>query len=135
MSDHYHALIWIDHHEARIFHFNANDADRELVRSSQPHQHLHHKANSPGSGHAALDNTFLHEVAQALTPAGAILITGPGSAKTELSSYVQRSHPDLARRISGVETVDHPTDRQLIALARSFFQMDVRPPRPSLSGQ
>jgi hypothetical protein len=62
------------------------------------------------------------------------LITGPGSAKTELSSYIQRTHPDLARRISGIETVDHPTDAQLLAHARSFFKKEYRehaqvPPR------
>jgi hypothetical protein len=61
-----------------------------------------------------------------LASAGAILITGPGSAKTELSSYIQHAHPDLARRVCGVETVDHPTDGQLLALARSFFEKDDR---------
>jgi hypothetical protein len=27
MSEHVHAVVWIDHHEARIFHFNASEAD------------------------------------------------------------------------------------------------------------
>jgi len=126
MADHYHALIWIDHQQARIFHFDASGPDREVVRSTHPHQHLHHKANSGDSGHALPDQHFLKEVADALAPAGAILITGPGSAKTELMSYIQRTHPDLARRVSGVDTLDHPTDRQLAALARSFFEKDAR---------
>ena len=126
MSDHYHALVWIDHQQAKIFHFDASGADRETVRSSHPHQHLHHKANSQDSGHAALDTSFLRHIADALVSAGAILIIGPGSAKTELAAYIQRAHPDLARRVSGVQTVDHPTDGQLIALARSFFKADDR---------
>lgn len=126
MTDYYHALVWIDHHEAKIFHFDASGSDREVVNSSHPHQHLHHKANTVGSGHAAVDISFLKEVAVALTPAGAILITGPGTAKTELSHYIQRTHPEVARRISGVDTVDHPTDRQLVALARTFFKKDDR---------
>ena len=126
MAEHYHALVWIDHHQAKIFHFDASGADRELVHSTNPHQHLHHKANSQDSGHAALDKPFLRQVAEALAPAGAILITGPGSAKTELSNYIQLTHPDLARRVSGVETVDHPTDNQLVALARTFFKADDR---------
>lgn len=124
MAEHYHALVWIDHHEAKIFHFDASGADREVVHSTNPHQHLHHKANSSDSGHAPLDKPFMRQVAEALAPAGAILITGPASAKTELSHYIQLNHPDLARRISGVETVDHPTDKQLVALARSFFKKD-----------
>jgi stalled ribosome rescue protein Dom34 len=134
MAEHYHALVWIDHHQAKIFHFDASGADRELLHSTNPHQHLHHKANSQDSGHAAVDKQFLRQVAEALAPAGAILITGPGSAKTELDHYIQLTHPDLARRISGVETVDHPTDKQLVALGRSFFNKDDRmhsqiPPR------
>ena len=24
MATHYHAVVWIDHHEARVFHFNAD---------------------------------------------------------------------------------------------------------------
>ena len=27
MSAHYHAVVWIDHREARVFHFNASDAE------------------------------------------------------------------------------------------------------------
>lgn len=126
MSDHYHALVWIDHQQAKIFHFDASGADREVVNSTHPHQHLHHKANAPDSGHAPPDQKFLQEVAAALAPASAILITGPGSAKTELMSLIERAHPELARRVSGVDTLDHPTDRQLAALARSFFEKDAR---------
>jgi stalled ribosome rescue protein Dom34 len=125
MSDHYHALVWIDHQQAKIFHFDASGADREVVRSTHPHQHLHHKAHSPDSGHVPPDQKFLHEVADALAPAEAILITGPGSAKTELMSYIHRAQPELARRVSGVDTLDHPTDRQLAALARAFFDKDA----------
>lgn len=126
MTSSYHALVWIDHQQARIFHFDANGSDLEVVRSSHPHQHLHHKANSRDSGHAALDIRFMSEVADALDSAGAILITGPAGAKTELASYIRRARPDLGRRISGVEAVDHPSDGQLVALARTFFDKDDR---------
>ncbi|HEY0341355.1 MAG TPA: hypothetical protein VGC34_11165, partial [Steroidobacteraceae bacterium] len=82
MSDPYHALVWIDHQQAKIFHFGVTGADLEVVRSSHPHQHLHHKANAPDSGHVPLDVHFLQDVTQALAPAQAILITGPAGAKT-----------------------------------------------------
>jgi hypothetical protein len=126
MTSPYHALVWIDHQQAKIFHFDASGSDREVVRSSNPHHHLHHKANSPDSGHTALDTRFMSQVSDALASAGALLITGPAGAKTELASYIRRTHPDLARRISGVEAVDHPTDGQLVALARTFFEKDDR---------
>ena len=126
MSEHYHALVWIDHQEARIFHFNTVEAERTSVRSSHPHQHLHHKANTPGSGHAPVEEAFLERVVQALGRAGAILITGPGSARKELAQHIARVHPQLASRISGVEPLDHPSDGQLLALARRFFRADDR---------
>ena len=59
MADHYHALVWIDHREAKVFQFNATDVERAEVRSTHPHQHIHHKANSGDSGHAPLDKEFL----------------------------------------------------------------------------
>ena len=36
MTTHYHAVIWIDHHEARIFHFNATDVDLMVLSPDRP---------------------------------------------------------------------------------------------------
>jgi hypothetical protein len=126
MSQHYHALIWIDHHEARIFQFNATAVDSTMVRSAHPHEHIHHKANARGSGHAPVDEGFLERVTQVVMPAGAILITGHANAKKELAAHIARVHPDLSKRIAGVETLDHPSDGELVALARKFFRADDR---------
>ena len=59
MTDHYHALVWIDHREAKVFHFDATDVERTSIRSDHPDQHLHHKANSGDSGHVGVDKEFL----------------------------------------------------------------------------
>jgi stalled ribosome rescue protein Dom34 len=126
MSNHYHAILWIDHQQAKVFHFDATDADRTTVRSTHPHQHIHHKANAGDSGHAPVDTTFLKHVAAALSGAGAILITGPASAKKELATYIEQEQPSLFKRISGVETLDHPTDGALVAFARRYFKADDR---------
>jgi hypothetical protein len=126
MPDHYHTIVWIDHQEAKVFHLGREEADEGSVRSTHPHEHLHHKANSTGSGHAPVDHAFLERVVQAVSGSGAILITGPASAKDELAAHLRLRHPNLAKLISAVETVDHPTDGQLIALARKFFRADDR---------
>jgi stalled ribosome rescue protein Dom34 len=126
MSRHYHAIVWIDHQQAKVFEFDATAVDHTTVRSSNPHLHLHHKANSGDSGHAPVDKPFLKRVAEAISHAGAILITGPAGAKTELASYIQSNEPDLAKRISAIETMDHPTDGALVAFARRFFRADDR---------
>ena len=122
MSQHYHAIVWIDHHEARVFHFNANDVERLALHPDHPTRHIHHKANSIGSGHDESDRNFFQAVTDSIASSGAILITGPANAKTELLKYIHSYEPKLMRAIIGVETVDHPTDAQLVAYARQYFK-------------
>jgi len=55
MTTHFHAVVWIDHHEARVFHFSRTEVDSLVLHPNNPTQHIHHKANSIGSGHAAED--------------------------------------------------------------------------------
>jgi stalled ribosome rescue protein Dom34 len=126
MSTHYHAVVWIDHKQAKIVHFNAEASDPEVVHSSSAHVHLHHKRNSIDSGHAPVDKKFLEQVAAAIAQSGAILIVGPASAKIELQTFLKHAHPSIAARISAVEPMDHPTDGQLLAHARHFFRADDR---------
>jgi stalled ribosome rescue protein Dom34 len=122
MNGHYHAIVWIDHQQAKIFQFDATDVDSTVVRSSHPHQHIHHKANSGDSGHAPVETDFLKRVAEHLTNAGTILITGPANSKRDLATYLEERQPAIAARIAGVEPLDHPTDGELLNLARTFFK-------------
>src|SRR5262249_28405206 len=95
MSTHFHAVVWIDHHEARIFHSSAPEADSLLIHPDHPARHLHHKAHSIGSGNAAEDEAFLQRVAEAISDAGAVLVTGPADEKTELMKHIRRHAPAL----------------------------------------
>ena len=121
-SHHHHAVIWIDHREARVFHFNPTDVERLVVHPEHPTRHIHHKANCIGSGHAAADQEYLQAVAESVADAGAILITGPANAKTELIKHLHRHSPSRINAIAGVETVDHPSDAELVAHARTYFK-------------
>ena len=130
IQQHFHAIVWIDHHQAKVFRFNAKDVDRDVIRPHDPTVHLHHKANTVGSGHASVDKEFLRHVTASLSGAGAIMIVGPASAKTELAAYLTTHAPDLSSRVSIVEAVDHPSDGELVALARKFFRASdrIQPP-------
>ena len=119
---HYHAVVWIDHREARVFHFSPTDIERLTLHPDHPTKHIHHKANSMGSGHAAVDHDFLQAVAESIADAGAVLITGPANAKTELVKHIQQRDARMMPAIVGVETVDHPSDGQLVAFARKYFK-------------
>jgi stalled ribosome rescue protein Dom34 len=118
---HYHAVIWIDHREARVFHFSPTDVEKLVLHPDHPTQHIRHKANSIGSGHAVADNEFLHAVAESIADAGAVLITGPANTKAQLIKHIDQHDHRLMKAIAGVETVDHPSDAQLVAYARHYL--------------
>ena len=116
-----HAVIWIDHKEAHVIHFDADDSASEVIKTRSTHLHLHHKSGSTGSGHSGAEKHYLHAVVEAVADAREILVVGPGSAKLELIRHAEKHDPKVAPKILGVETVDHPTDRQLLAYARKYF--------------
>ena len=116
-----HAVIWIDHQEAHVIHFDSQASDSEVIKTRSTHPHLHHKSGSSGAGHTGADKSYLHAVAEAVADAAEILIVGPGSAKLEWLRHVEKHDPKVAQKILGIETVDHPTDRQLLAYARKYF--------------
>jgi len=126
MNNHTHSLVWLDHRQAKIFGFDAETHTTSLVHSTHPHENLHHKANSADSGHAPVDKIFLEAIAHALPATGPILIAGPSSAKTELHTHLLHRHRDIAARVSDVKPLDHPTDGELLAFGRHFFDADDR---------
>jgi hypothetical protein len=125
---HYHAAVWIDHHEARIFDFSATEANSRAVRPDNPTRHLHHKAGVIGSGHAREDQDFLRRVTSAIAEAGVILIAGPANAKGELIKHMRRHAPDVYAKVAAVEIVDHPSDREFLDHARRYFRADRQTP-------
>ncbi|MCC7273879.1 MAG: translational machinery protein [Alphaproteobacteria bacterium] len=119
---HFHAVIWLDHREAKVFRFNAENAEKTALHAHDQHHHLHH-----GKGHlmgrrSAPDQEFLDSILSAAKDAHEILVVGPGSAKMELIKHAHQKEPALAERLVGVETIDHPTDNQILAHARTYFE-------------
>jgi stalled ribosome rescue protein Dom34 len=123
MPTHFHAIVWIDHSQARIFHIGLFGDDEIVLHPHLPTRHLHHKANTIGSGHTAPDLKFLAQVMDAVRDAGQILITGPSTAKTELARYLRQQDSKIGDRIVAVEASDHPSDGEIIAYARQYFGM------------
>ena len=115
-----HAAVWLDHQEAKIFHIDAEPDDAEVLH---PRQHVRrHPAQTAERNHPADEQHFFHDVAKALNDADEILVLGPSTAKLELIKHVYKHDPTLEPKIVGVETVDHPTDRQLVAFVRRYFR-------------
>jgi hypothetical protein len=127
-AGHHHALVWIDHHEAKIFRFDSDVAEstQHIIRDEHSPQHLHHKANSIGSGHVPVSHPYLESVAMDILDAKAILIVGPSSAKHEFYQHIGHHHPALLNSIVGVESMDHPGDGPLLAHAAQSFRAAAR---------
>lgn len=117
-----HAIAWLDHREARIASFSLGSSHLIEVHSHSPERRIHRKAREIGSGKAADDHRMFDEIAASLCDVREVLVAGPGNAKTAFVAYVKTHHGELAERIVGVETLDHPTEGQLLAHARKAFR-------------
>ncbi len=115
----HHSVVWLDHNEARIFKFVGEGVDEIDVHAENKRAHIHGK--KAVSGQREEDAHYLHTIAQALSDSREILVVGPSTAKLELVKHLHAHHAALVPRIIGVETVDHPTDGQIVAYARKYF--------------
>lgn len=118
---HFHAVVWLDHSEAHVMHIAPDDVEKSVIHPAQPHHKLHAKGGAVGSGRMAEDQHFYHAVVEALKGAQEILVVGPAQAKLQLIKHIHAHDPAVAKKLVGVESVDHPTDGQLVAYARKYF--------------
>ena len=109
----FHAVVWMDHHEAHVLMF-----DREHVESQRIQSRSHHKHQGK-TGDAA---TFHGDVARALNGCREVLLTGPGAARNEFREWCQAHAKATAGAIVDSIATDHPSDKQLVALARQYFR-------------
>ncbi|MFZ6641758.1 translational machinery protein [Undibacterium sp. TC4M20W] len=120
-------LVWIDHVQAHIIHFNADTAETDIIHTHSTHPHLHPKAGNVGAGRAPEDTQYFDDIAAKLKDSLEILIVGPGSEKLELMKYLLKHHDAIAQKVVSVETVGHPSDAQLLAYARIYFLKEIKP--------
>ncbi len=121
-----HAVVWIDHKEARVFHVAKKTADEVTILSPQHHVHRHPKGQGEAREHPDDAKRFFHEIAGSLKGIDAILIVGPSSAKLELFKYLHEHDRAVGDNVVGVESADHPTDGEIVARARSYFRASDR---------
>lgn len=133
----YHAIVWLDRSEAHVIMFDREHVESERIKSRSQHkatgghvgshQGMHGRGDSasghhsPQGGHASHDETYYHSVAEALKGVHEILVTGPAQAKDEFKAHCERHDKDIAKAIIGVISSDHPSDGQLVAMAKQYF--------------
>lgn len=122
-----HVAVWLDHREARVFHFHP-ESDVEFTVAGPPHNdhHKHTRGQEGLKEHPEDAKRFYHELMSQLQGAEQLLIAGPGVAKLEFSRYLHEHDQTLEKRIVGIETVDHPSDGQLVQFATTYFKRTDR---------
>lgn len=126
MSSNRHIAVWIDHQEARIFHIDAAKLDEHTVAAPAHHLHRHPKGPTAEHNHPDDMHHFFQAVAHELQGAERILIVGPSTAKLQFVRYAHKHDPKVESHVVGLETIDHPTDKQLVAYAKQYFAADDR---------
>lgn len=110
----FHAVVWTDHQSAQVLQF---DPEHVTVKKVQAHSHPTAQHNSA----VRTEHEFFGELCDSLEGIAEVLVTGSRTALADLRHYVDKHRPQTAARIVGYEVVDHPTEKQLVALARKFF--------------
>lgn len=111
-------IVYMDHEHAKIFKMKPTGPD-EVSMERREVRHHHNNEAAKHKDH----NPFYHSVANELKTASEILVLGHGTAKQEFIHHLENHHhADVAKKVVGVEAVDHPTDNQILAFARKFFQ-------------
>jgi peptide subunit release factor 1 (eRF1) len=119
--------IWIDHREALLVAFVADQLQREeeLVSEVRPHTHgggwSQHRFEA--HRHETLKH-FYEEVIQHLGMVDEILILGPGQAKHELRARIEH-HKGLKGKVVEIASADQLTAAELVAQAKGFFKIDL----------
>lgn len=116
-----HVIVWMDHQKATIIDFSVDDRHVLHLASEHPRQ-LHRKSGPMGPGRAPDDRHFFDEIAAAVGGSSEILVTGPGTAKVAFMTDLEKRHPAVAKLVVGVESLDHPSDGELLAYAKRYFR-------------
>jgi len=109
----FHAVVWLDHTQAHVLMFDKEHVESQRVKAR--HQH------TPKHGHVGADKDFFAQIVQSLQGVAGILVTGPANAKIEFRDYCKHHAHAVDKAIVDVVSADHPTDAQLVAMARQYF--------------
>lgn len=132
-----YAGVWIDHKKAVIV--SIDKAQQHMVRvESEVERHVRVKGGSRASTPYGPQDVvsekkrdekykrqlreYYQEVIGAIQDARKIFIFGPGEAKIELETEMEKKQ-GLRDNIAGIEPADKMTDAQILAQVRKFYGM------------
>jgi stalled ribosome rescue protein Dom34 len=110
-------VVWLDHQEAKMFGLSSQGIQSHLLAKKN-------HGSKRGKDHHDGLMAFYRELADFLTQsASEVLLLGPGTAKTEFLHFLERHRFELLQqRVVGVKSVDHPSEKEILAESRAFFR-------------
>ena len=121
----YHAVVWMDHSEAHVVMFDREHAQAQRIRSRSHHKH---------QGKTEDTSAFFGSIAKALAEKREVLLAGPGLARNQFRDWSEKHCPAVAQVVVDSVAADHPSDAQLVAMARQYFKkFDKLAADPSLA--
>jgi stalled ribosome rescue protein Dom34 len=113
MSLHY-AVVMIDHNHAQVLQFDAEHLQSQKIKSHGQHTRQHGNV-------VRTEHEFFSEVCDALGGIAEIIVTGGHTAQADFKHYIGKHRPALMKQIAGWETINRPSEAQLLALAKKHF--------------
>ncbi|MEQ1757273.1 MAG: hypothetical protein ABL986_03070 [Vicinamibacterales bacterium] len=120
--------IWIDHQQAVVIFASQDHATARTVKSHVA-AHPHFGGSQMGGGEKKYEerfeqqlNHFYDEVIGQLGHPDSMLILGPGEAKTQLATRLERVKALAGAKVS-VEAADDLTEPQIIARVKQHFDL------------
>lgn len=109
----FHAVVWMDHSQAHVLMFDKEHVEAQRVKARQQH--------TPKHGHVGADKDFFKAIAVSLEGVSEVLLTGPANAKIEFRDWCKHNAHAVDKAVVDVVNTDHPSDPQLVAMARQYF--------------
>lgn len=117
-------VVFLDHSHANIFELHPEmTEEHHMVRHElKKHMGAEKEQNKHKDERKFFDDLIVH-----LKDAHQILLIGPGLAKTEFKHHLETHHHKAVNdKVVAVETVDHPTDGQIVAMGKKFFKNHLK---------
>lgn len=114
-----HVVLWLGHRETHIIAF-AGDTSEAPVIVHATQQPDHHVGNT-GTTNAAEPREYYEKIIDKIREIPQWLVAGPADAKLFFTRHLHRRHAHLGAKLIGLETVDQPSDGQLLGFARKYF--------------
>jgi stalled ribosome rescue protein Dom34 len=109
----FHAVVWLDHQEAHVAFFDRDHAQTQHIHSKSQHKHQSKSTNMNG---------YFADIAVAVKKCHEVLVTGPGLTRQQFKDWYEKHDQALSKVVVNSIASDHPTDAQLVAMARQYFK-------------